>query len=185
MFCSCVSQGILSGFWFTESRQSFWPWVQSREICELIQEHLERTLPLELQTLWRKRKSRMRKAIGNCFQKIHHCMIAKMKLRNYGHLAFWAPLLKGLRCSQRPRHSQDFTLPIWKWDMKMACQWWWLLRARAGRGICSIHRRWQFHPFARLLLLRGKAGPLCRDVPEDWQDVLALLCSFKHTYAHS
>lgn len=115
--CSAAAshKGILSDFWFTESRQSFWPWVQSREICELIQEHLERTLPLEPQTLWKRRKSRMRKAIDNCFEKIHHCMTAKMKLQNYGHLAFWAPLLRGLRCcSQRPRHNQDSTFPIWK-----------------------------------------------------------------------
>lgn len=52
-----------------------------------------------------KKKSRMRKTIDNCFKKIHHCMIAKMKLQNYGHLAFRAPLLRGLTCSQRPRHN--------------------------------------------------------------------------------
>lgn len=82
-----------------------WPWVKSREICELSQEPLERTLPLEPLALWRKKKSRMRKTIDNCFKKIHHCMIAKMKLQNYGHLAFQAPLLRGLTCSQRPRHN--------------------------------------------------------------------------------
>lgn len=50
-------------------------------------------------------------------------------------------------------------------------------RARAGRDICSIHPRWQFHVFVLLLLHgEGKAGPHGRKSPEAWVGVSAQLC---------